>query len=241
MTKNHRRFQAWRPFAIMPLAFVAGCASIGAQEPPAELSSAETADLIMAWWDGNYDNDAQIAALREDGAPIWQQGQSEEGQNFGGHLPVTAYYRPVDMPVFGDRVIYVEEYTFGDDPYRQRIYTVAQNAETNEVSVKLWYFKDRESYLGAWKGLSKIADLTPDDMSPLPDNCDLYVKQLDDGRLHMKMPKDQCKFGESIFDYQVILASDNYWFRDRIVDAASMQVKMTAGSFTYHKLEKASD
>lgn len=202
------------------------------------MTSAQRADAVMAWWNGDYNNDAQINALREDGAPIWRQGQYEEGQSFGGHLPVNSYYRPVEMPAFGDRVIYLEEYTFTDNPYRQRIYTVHQDAEKDEARVKLWYFKDRESYLGAWQDLSKITELTPEDMSPLPDNCDLYVKEMDDGRLHMKMPKDQCKFGDSIFDYQVILSSDDFWYRDRIVDANTMLVKMTAGSFGYHKLDK---
>ena len=206
----------------------------------ASLSSVEIADTVLNWWTGDYNNDAQIEFLKKDGVPIWQEGQTENetGQTFGGFLPVHSYYRKVDMPAFGDRVLYLEELTFKKNPYRQRIYTIIHDAEADKTRVKLWYFKDREKYLGAWNDLSMIKDLTPEDMSPLPDNCDLYIEQGDNGRLEMKMPKDACKFGESIFDYQVSIGPDDFWFRDRIVDAESKVVKMTAGMFAYHKLDK---
>lgn len=233
---RHRSLKIWPSIFALPFA-LAACASLTPAQAPASSPDA-IADSVMAWWQGDYNNSAQIKALRQDGAPIWKQGQSEEGQTFGGHLPVQSHYRVVDMPAFGDRVLYLEEFTFESDPYRQRIYTLNVDAETNEVRVKLWYFPDKTTYAGAWDNLDRISTLTPDDMSPLPDNCDLVVSEMDDGRLHMMMPKDQCQFGDSIFDYQVILSPNDFWFRDRIVDAGTMDVKMTAGSFTYHKLDK---
>jgi len=204
------------------------------------MTSLEMADAILGMWKGDYNNDLQISAFQEDGVPIWIRGnkENESGTTFGGFLPVTSYYRTVDMPAFGERVIYLEEFTFKEDPYRQRVYTVIHDAEKDVTRVKLWYFKDKETYRGAWKNLSVIENLSPDDFSPLPDNCDLYVSQSDDGRLYMKMPKDQCKFGSSIFDYQVSLDANSFWYRDRIVDADTMRVKVTAGSFGYHKLDK---
>jgi len=200
------------------------------------MTSPEIVETIMSWWQGDYNNDRQIAALREDGAPVWRE--NFKGEGFGGHLPVNSYYRVVDMPAFGDHVLYLEEFTFKKNPYRQRIYTVIHDKETEQVRVKLWYFPDKTTYAGAWKNLDLIKDLKPEDMSPLPDNCDLYVKEGESRSLEMKMPKNQCKFGSSIFDYQVSLSPDQYWFRDRIVDADTMQVKTTAGSFQYHKLDK---
>lgn len=227
--------------SILACVNVAACASIADTEAKASLFSSENvADTVMEWWSGSYDNSVQIADLREDGAPIWVQGQSDEGQTFGGHLPVHSYYRTVDLPAFGERVIYLEEFTFDDNPYRQRIYTVSADSESNEARIKLWYFADKTTYAGAWNSLDKLSALSPEDMSPLPDNCDLIVTPMDNGNLAMKMPRDQCKFGDSIFDYQVILGPDYFWFRDRIVDANTMRVKMTAGSFTYHKLDRVS-
>jgi len=226
--------------ALCAPVFLSACDAGPSVSKAKTLTSLEMADSIMDMWTGNYNNDAQIAALREDGVPIWINGQKENetGTTFGGYLPVTSYYRAVDIPAFGDRVLYLEEFTFGENPYRQRIYTVIHDKEADTTRVKLWYFKDKTTYRDAWKDLSAVKKLKPEDLSPLPDNCDLYVSQADDGRLHMKMPKDQCKFGESIFDYQVSLGPDSFWFRDRIVDAETMLVKVTAGSFAYHKLDK---
>lgn len=203
------------------------------------INSEQVADTIIQWWQGDYTNERQIQALREDGAPIWVQGAYEAGQKFGGHLPVTSYYRRVDLPAFGSRVLYLEEFTFDTNPYRQRIYTIAAD-DQDAVRVKLWYFNDKESYRGAHANLDMISGLTPEDMSPLPDNCDLVARRQDDGAYHLMMPKNQCKFGDKIFDYQVVLSADAFWFRDRIVDADTMQVTETAGSFTYHELDRIS-
>ena len=224
--------------ASTAIATLAACSAANDGEAKvASLSDpTETIESIMSWWPGDYNNDAEIKALKEDGAPIWRK--DVKGDTFGGHLPVNSYYRAVDMPAFGENVLYLEEFTFKENPYRQRIYTLIHDADTDEIRVKLWYFPDKTTYAGAWKDISLIKDLTPEDMSPLPDNCDLYVKQGPNGRLEMKMPRDQCKFGESIFDYQVSLSPDQFWFRDRIVDANTMLVKSTAGSFQYHKLDK---
>jgi len=204
-------------------------------EPDLSISSADV-QTIMTWWNGDYNNDAQITELKADGRPIWQK--DVEGQTLGGHLPITSHYRPVDMPAFGDNVLYVEEKTFGEDgnPYRQRLYTINHDGSSNVLSVKLWSFKDKETYLEAWQDLTRISGVTPEDMSPLPDQCDLHVSKTKDARYEMKMPN--CVFGTTLFDYQVSLGADTFWSRDRIVDAETGVVKTSAGGFTYHKLDK---
>lgn len=219
---------------------LAGCqneTSNARVDDPVDVSISQSdVQTIMTWWDGNYDNDKQIAALKVDGKPIWQK--DVEGQTLGGHLPITSYYRPIDMPAFGENVIYVEEKTFGasGNPYRQRLYTVNYVPESNDITIKLWSFKDKKKYLGAWKDLSVIKDVKPEDMSPLPDNCDLYVSKTTDNRYYMKMP--DCVFGTKLFDYQVSLGEDSFWSRDRIANAETGIVEMSAGGFTYHKLDK---
>lgn len=241
MKKSKNAPLAYVGLLVATLMLSVGCSTTEASKQSSSPSQGQLADTVMKWWNGDYDNEAQIAELRADGVPIWKEGQ-HEGENpqmFGGFLPVHSHYRNVSLPAFGKRVIYLEELTFKDNPYRQRIYTVIYDEEKDSVRVKLWYFKDKKKYLGAWQDLTKIQDLTPTDMSPLPDFCDLHVRLTPEGRLEMKMPKEQCKFGASIFDYQVSLGADDFWFRDRIVDAETMTVKMTAGSFSYHKLDKS--
>jgi hypothetical protein len=209
------------------LLLVGGCAT----------GTASTNDIatIMQWWNGDYDNDAQIKGLMAADKPVWRA----DGSGEGGHIAVTSHYRRINLPAFGDNVIYVEE-TKHNDPdnlFRQRIYTLSQPDSDGPVRVKLWYFKDKEGYIGAWKNLSMLDKLTPEQMSPLPDNCDLLVTRV--GRkYHMPMTDGACVFGTRSFNYQVLLGRDSFWFRDKIVDVESGETLETAGAFTYHELAR---
>lgn len=192
-------------------------------------------DEVMMWWPGDYHNNRQLQKLRAAGKPIWQA----DGSGKPGHIAVTSHYRRVELPEFGDHVLYVEETKHGDPSaiFRQRIYTLTRDPETDVVTVKLWYFKDKTRYLAAWRDASILAELTPDQMSPLPDHCDLTIRR-QGARYHMSMPAKQCVFGERYFDYQVLLGPESFWFRDRIVDAATDEVLEAAGNFTYHELDR---
>lgn len=190
---------------------------------------------IKNWWQGDYNNDRQVARLEAEGKPIWRE--NDEGK--GGHIEVTSHYRSVELPEFGEHVIYVEETKY-DDPdslFRQRIYSLYIDPALDAVRVKLWYFNDKEKYVGAWKDLSRIKDLKKDEMFPLPDTCDLTAQKQGD-KYHMPMPAKKCVFGERYFDYQVLLGENSFWFRDRIVNVADDKVQEAAGGFTYHELDK---
>lgn len=200
-----------------------------------EASLEEDLATIMTWWNGDYDNDRQIRQLEAADQPVWRADDSGKG----GHIEVTSHYRPVLLPAFGEHVIYVEETKHGDpdELFRQRIYTLTIDETENLIRVKLWYFKDREKYVGAWRNLTMIQALSPDEMSPLPDNCDLLVSKAGD-KFHMPMRNRDCVFGERYFNYQVLLGPDSFWFRDKIVSLKDDVVLETAGNFTYHKLDK---
>lgn len=197
---------------------------------------------IMNWWNGDYNNDAQLKQLMDQGRPIWRapENEDDEAQRFGGHIEVTSHYRKVDLPEFGENVLYVEETKHGDpnNMFRQRIYTLWEDEETGNVKLKLWYFKDREKYVGAWKDLDMIKDLKTDEFSPLPDNCDMTSHRHDDGKYHLTMPPKACVFGEQYFDYQVIIGPETFNFRDRIVRVADDHVMSSAANFSFHALDK---
>lgn len=207
----------------------AGCASI---QPPSVERDLQT---IMSWWNGDYDNDRQVARLIAAGSPIWREDDSGKG----GHIEVTSHYRPVNLPAFGDKVIYVEETKYGDPTsiFRQRIYTLRVDEEAGQGRVKLWNFKDKTRYVGAWSDLSMLDELTPDEMSALPDNCDLHVRR-DGEKFHMPMNGSDCAFGDRYFNYQVLLGPDSFWFRDKIVRVEDDEILTTSGDFTYHELDK---
>lgn len=190
---------------------------------------------IMEWWDGDYNNDEQLAALEALNKPVWR----EDGSGEGGHIEVTSHYRPVDLPAFGPNVIYVEETKHGDpnNIFRQRIYTLTPDEEIGKVRVKLWYFKDKEKYVGAWKDMTRVASLTPEDMFPLQDECDLLAEK-QGKKYHMPMPERDCVFGERYFSYQVLLGPDSFWFRDKIVNLKDETQVESAGAYTYHELNR---
>ena len=192
-------------------------------------------DTIMAWWHGDYDNDRQLARLMSEGEPIWRADDS----GAGGHIEVASHYRRVDLPAFGNHVLYVEETKHGDPAniFRQRIYTLDIDDDTSSIRVKLWYFNDKEKYVGAWEDLDRLGDLAPDAMFALQDECDLIVKR-DGERYHMAMMEKACVFGDNYFNYQVLLGADSFWFRDKIVRVEDDVVVSTAGDFTYHELDK---
>lgn len=219
-------------FAALFLIGVTACA--GKPEKPVEGGS-QMLDQVLAWWPGDYHNNRQLDELRAAGKPIWKA----DGSGKPGHIAVASHYRRADLPAFGEHVLYVEETKHGDPSaiFRQRIYTLTRDLETDTVTVKLWYFKDKTRYLGAWKDAGILAELTPEQMSPLPDHCDLTIRR-QDTRYHMSMPPKQCVFGERYFDYQVLLGPNSFWFRDRIVNAATDEVMEAAGDFTYHELDR---
>lgn len=201
----------------------------------AVISAQQDLNQISQWWNGDYNNDKQLSELTKAGKPIWRADDSGKP----GHIEVTSHYRPIDLPAFGDYVLYVEETKHGDpnNIFRQRIYTLRVDEKTNDVRVKLWYFNDKEKYVGAWRDMSRLSDLTPDMMFPLPDECDLIAQKQAD-KYHMPMAEKACIFGENYFSYQVVLGRDSFWFRDRISRISDDKIISEAGNYSYHKLDK---
>ncbi len=223
--------------ALVCMAMTTGCmAKSGAQSAGSTAVSPAQQDLntIMQWWNGDYNNDRQLMALAAEGKPIWRVDDTGKG----GHIEVTSHYRPVSLPEFGKYVIYVEETKHGepDNIFRQRIYTFSID-DTDQIRVKLWYFNDKKKYVGAWKDLSRLNDLSKDQMFPLQDDCDLLIKKQGD-KYHMPMADKACIFGKNYFSYQVLLGKDSFWFRDKINAVVDDSIVSMAGGYTYHELDK---
>lgn len=229
-----------RSIAVLMIALTAlsGCQADDGDEVAAAVSVATTPqqqlETIMAWWPGDYNNDSQLQSLETEGNPIWRA----DGSGEGGHIEVSSHYRQVLMPTFGENVLYVEETKHGDPKsiFRHRIYTISVDAN-GQVRVKLWYFNDKEKYVGAYEDLSMLEGLTPEEMFPVQDECDLLVSQQGD-KYHMPMAAKSCIFGSNYFDYQVLLSEDSFWFRDQIKNVADDSLVEASGNFTYHELDR---
>lgn len=220
--------------AVVPLA---ACETIPESAPATEVAQTPEGQLaqIMDWWPGDYNNDAQLARLEAEGKPIWRTDDTGKG----GHIEVASHYRTVDLPAFGENVLYLEEIRDGDPSniFRQRIYSLAVDPETNAVRVTLWNFKDRKKYVGAYQDLSRLNDLTPDQMTNFGRNCDL-VTRVESDKYHLGMNGKDCAFGENYFAYQVLLGPDTFWFRDKIAKVSDDSIVSVAGDYTYHELDR---
>ena len=230
----HERVGHYRPSILSLTLLLALNAQVFASDDDAARLQQDL-DSIMAWWHGDYNNDRQVDQLEREGKPIWRADDTGEG----GHIEVTSHYRRIELPDFGPNVIYVEETKHGDPTniFRQRIYTLSVDEDESTIRVKLWYFGDREKYVGAWQDLKRLNDLRPADMSPLKDECDLIVTR-DGSKYHMAMIDKACVFGDRYFNYQVLLDADTFWFRDKIVNVEDDVIVSTAGDFTYHELDR---
>ncbi len=198
-----------------------------------ELTFNEQMDEIMRMWPGKYNNDKQCAEAEANGEDVWRLDDS--GEN--GYLNIESHYIKLDRPDIGERVLYVEEYRDHqpDSTYRQRIYTISE--VDSVIRVKMWPFKGKKKYVGAWKNLSILDSLSVEEIIPYPDICDLMVKQVD-GKYNMRMNGKDCTFGTKIFNYEVMLSKDVFAYRDKITDKETDSVISTAANYKFHDLDR---
>jgi len=199
------------------------------------LSVEQQVEEIMEIWPGVYNNDKQIAAAKKRGEDVWMF--NDEGE--GGWLHVQSHYIKMDLPEVGDNVLYVEEYRnqSPDSIYRQRIYTIAADDSTGIVKVKMWTFKDKKKYVGAWKDPSSLNGLRKDEISVYPEICDLLVSRIDN-KYQMKFNDKDCAFGDKCFNYEVILSDNLFRYRDKITSVSSGETITTAAEYAFHDLNR---
>ncbi len=208
-------------------------------EPLIEEDNSAAAQIreIMTFWPGTYNNDKQIASAKDNGEAIWLLDDSGEG----GYLQVQSHYIKLDKPEIGENVLYVEEYRDHDPAatYRQRIYTLAVDS-LGMVKVKMWPFKDKKKYIGAWNNPSILDSLKKDEISAYPDFCDMHVKKTADG-YEMYMNDKDCAFGDKYFSYQVRLSANRFSYRDKITVLSTDSLLTTAADFKYHDLDRITE
>ncbi len=189
---------------------------------------------IMTMWPGTYNNDQQIAEVEKEGGKVWRF--NDEGK--GGYLELESHYIKLNKPTIGEHVLYVEEYRSHqpDSTYRQRIYTIGIDS-TNAIRVKMWPFKDKKKYVGAWRNPSVLDSLSVDEISAFPDICDLLVSKEGDA-YEMVMNGKDCAFGDKVFNYQVRLSKELFSYRDKISSLETDETLETAANFAFHKLDR---
>ncbi|MEN0050779.1 MAG: CpcT/CpeT family chromophore lyase [Bacteroidota bacterium] len=190
---------------------------------------------IMEMWPGTYNNNKQIATVEREGGAVWRADDSGEG----GYLNVYSHYIKMEMPEVGDHVLYVEEYRDGDPEvtYRQRIYTLSVDETAGIVKVKMWPFKDKKKYIGAFRKPNLLSQISKEEISAYPDKCDLLVKLMGN-KYHMYMNGQDCAFGDKVFNYEVMLSKNTFSYHDKISSLSEGKVLTSAANYAYHDLDR---
>ena len=191
-------------------------------------------ETLMVMWPGDYDNREQLG---------FDAAVGKRDTDSGGHLRVHSQIRRVDLPNLGEYVLYVEEYKNNDPTsiFRQRLYVLSADEEEAAIRVKLLFFRDGKPFLGAHHDPELLAGITLDAMAAL-EGCDVFIRRAGDW-YEGAMKTKTCLFGEGderrYSDYQVRIFDHGYWFRDRILSAATDEPLEQVADFSWHQLEQA--
>jgi hypothetical protein len=190
---------------------------------------------MMDWFAGEFDNHQQHVEEVEAETPPDHP-----------HEWIHSIFQPVELPVFGDHVFYVEQYTDGDPTniYRNRLYSFSVNDEVGAIQLTIYSFKDHEAVVGAHEDPSKLADLTVDDVRTLP-GCEVFWKRQGDNFIGW-MPDGACRVpsrrtGKTIIiDDDLVLTRNEIWIGDRAEDEDGNYVFGNKAGIP-HKLQRSHD
>ncbi|MEX1312125.1 MAG: chromophore lyase CpcT/CpeT, partial [Candidatus Sulfomarinibacteraceae bacterium] len=170
-------------------------------------------EVMMEWFAGEFDNHQQVVEEIEAEKPPEQP-----------HEWIHSIFQPVELPVFGDHVFYVEQYTDGDPTkiYRNRIYSFSINEEMEAIQLTIYSFKDHEAVIGAHEDPSKLEGLTMEDVRTLP-GCEVFWKKQADNFIGW-MPDGACRVPSRrtgkiiVIDDDLVLTKNEIWIGDRAED-----------------------
>lgn len=128
---------------------------------------------LMTWLQGAYSNQAQVDA-----------GVLDADSNL--LFPI---FKQVDIPAFGEQVIYLQWHIGSPDGrlQRQRIWSFSADEQTGAISMDFFTLKDPSKWLNAHLDPAKVRDMTHDDVIGYPDTCVLPVVY-DGGRYVARIP-----------------------------------------------------
>lgn len=188
--------------------------------------------LLLEWFPGRYDNALQV---------FWEPDLAvAEAER---HQRIHSVFLPVELPAFGDHVLYVEQYSDNDPKkiYRQRIYSFSADETANAVRLRIFTPRAGDKLVGAARDPSRLKQLKLSDATTIG-GCDVlwrrqanqFVGSIEDGACRVASKQ----FGEIIIDDDLVLTDSEIWIADR---ATTPEGKPVFGHPTGvpHKLRKA--
>ena len=169
--------------------------------------------VLMTWFPGVYDNQEQVYFEEE-------QNVAEELR----HERIHHVFKQVDLPAFGENVLYVQQH-LNDDPtqvYRQRLYVFSPDYEENAIRLRIHTPKDAEALVDAHKDPSKLDGLTPD-ATLVREGCDVFWRRQSNQFIGY-MREGACTFMSErsgkriVINDDLVLTESELWISDRAAD-----------------------
>jgi CpeT/CpcT family (DUF1001) len=164
-------------------------------------------------WSGVRDSSEQVVMSLDRGAALWPQG---------GELRVRTIVAPVNVPLLGLHVLYLEEFIEDDpqQPRRQLLLRLEPAAEkAHAVRASLYTFADPTRWMHLNHRPSLAAALGPNDIMPAA-GCELLLTRAGDqfrGGTSGHRCLDRSAGGARYLDYQLLISGDLYWYRRRVL------------------------
>ena len=175
---------------------------------PAALAERSDLETAVDWMTGSFSSAAQAAGdtdyyhITLEMARLWQAREGE-------------YWLYVEQAVAATK----------DQPYRQRIYRVRENAD-GMIESAVYLLPDPAAAVGAWAADNPLADLSPDELE-LRQGCTVYLARVDEGRFEGSTRDRDCNStlrGAAYATSEVIVTPEGIESWDRGFDASDQQV-----------------
>jgi CpeT protein len=134
----------------------AALAVVSCSKKENKITPSEDLKLLASWMSGSFSS----------------QQQARADSNF---MDIRLRMVPIWSDLTDGYWLYVEEAVANHEiePYRQRIYHLAQKDDTTFIS-DVYAFDDPMRFTGAWRDMTLLADLTPDSLQLL-DGCSIII------------------------------------------------------------------
>jgi hypothetical protein len=183
------------------------------EPPPPRAVQEKDFRTFLAWFEGEFDSNEQVAFADELGIP--KEAVPER---------IHSIFRRVDLPAFGEHVFYVEQYLDGDPAkiYRQRLYTFSLDDAEQAIKLVIHIPAEVKALEGAHRDPSKLAGLTPAG-ARTPPGCEVYWRRRGDAFIGAMKP-GACRIASQRSGKTIVVSDDLYldddeiWIHDRAVD-----------------------
>ncbi|MDB6089589.1 MAG: CpeT/CpcT family [Gammaproteobacteria bacterium] len=190
-------------------------------------------DALQQLWSGVRDSSEQVVVSADPGISSWPETSERR---------VRAVVEPVALPWLGSHVLYLEEFLHDDpDNLRRQVLMKLEPAEppARGVRARLFTFVKPRAWIHLNLRPGLLASLGSDDVAAAS-GCDLvFVREGDQFRGGTVGHRclDARGAVTRYLDYQLLIGSDLYWYRRRLLLKGNGEVKEEVIGFNWFELD----